>query len=43
MKGELRRAGVSAKVILAKLEPEDELRQFFAAFPSSLPAGLQLS
>jgi len=31
MKGALERAGVRAKVILAKLEPEDELRQLFTA------------
>ena len=31
MKGALQRAGVAAKVILAKLEPESELKQLFAA------------
>jgi hypothetical protein len=31
MKDELERAGISAKVILAKLEPEEELRQLFVS------------
>jgi hypothetical protein len=37
MKGALQRVGVSAKVILAKLEPEDELRQLFAALSELAP------
>jgi hypothetical protein len=37
MRADLRRAGVSAKVILAKLEPEDELRQFFASLSELAP------
>jgi len=37
LKDELKHAGVSAKVILAKLEPEDELRQFFASLSGLAP------
>ena len=37
MKGALQHAGVCAKVILAKLEPEDELRQLFAALSELAP------
>ena len=37
MKGALERAGVRAKVILAKLEPEDELRQLFTALSELAP------
>lgn len=37
MKGALQRAGLSAKVILAKLDPEDELRQLFAGLSELAP------
>ena len=37
MKGALQRAGVSAKVILAKLEPEDDLKQLFASLSELAP------
>ncbi len=37
MKGALQRAGVRAKVILARLEPEDDLRQFFASLSELAP------
>jgi hypothetical protein len=38
MKDELIRAGLSAKVILARLEPEDELRQLFACLSELSPS-----
>jgi hypothetical protein len=37
MKGALQRAGARAKVILAKLEPEDDLRQLFAGLSELAP------
>jgi hypothetical protein len=37
MKGALQRAGVSAKVILAKLEPEGDLKQLFASLSELAP------
>ena len=37
MKGALQRAGVSAKVILAKLEPGDDLKQLFASLSELAP------
>jgi hypothetical protein len=37
LKGALQRSGVRAKVILAKLEPEDELKQLFAALSELAP------
>ncbi len=37
MKGALRNAGLRAKVILAKLEPEDDLRQLFAGLSELTP------
>ena len=37
MKDDLARAGVSAKAILAKLEPEEDLRQFFASLSMLAP------
>ena len=37
MKGALQHAGVSAKVILAKLEPEDDLKQLFASLSELAP------
>jgi hypothetical protein len=37
MTGALQRAGVRAKVILAKLEPEDELKQLFASLSELAP------
>ena len=37
MKGALQHAGVSAKVIVAKLDPEDELRQLFASLSELAP------
>lgn len=37
MKDELSRAGVSAKVILAKLEPEEDLRQLFTSLSHLAP------
>lgn len=37
MKGALQNAGVSAKVILAKLEPEDDLKQLFASLSALAP------
>ncbi|MGH6864985.1 MAG: hypothetical protein ACREDO_02125 [Methyloceanibacter sp.] len=38
MKDDLSRAGANAKAILAKLEPEDDLRQFFASLSELSPA-----
>ena len=37
MKGALQHAGVSAKVVLAKLEPEDDLKQLFASLSELAP------
>ena len=37
MKGALQHAGVSAKVILARLEPEDDLKQLFASLSELAP------
>ena len=37
MKGALQQAGVSAKVILAKLEPEGDLKQLFASLSELAP------
>ncbi|MGV1013899.1 MAG: hypothetical protein ACOYB4_02910 [Methyloceanibacter sp.] len=37
MQGDLARAGVSARAILAKLEPEADLRQLFAALSNLAP------
>lgn len=37
MKGALRNAGVRAKVILARLEPEDDLKQLFASLSELAP------
>jgi hypothetical protein len=37
MKDELERAGISAKVILAKLEPQEELRQLFMSLTRLSP------
>jgi hypothetical protein len=37
MKGALQHSGVRVKVILAKIEPEDELRQLFAALSELAP------
>ena len=37
MKGALQRAGVRAKVILARLDPEEELRQLFASLSELAP------
>lgn len=37
MKGALQRAGASARVILARLEPEDELRQLFTSLSELAP------
>jgi len=37
MKDELERAGISAKVILAKLEPQDELRQLLVSLTHLAP------
>lgn len=37
MKGALQHAGVSARVILARLEPDDELKQLFAALSGLAP------
>jgi len=37
MKGDLLRASVSAKVVLAKIEPEDEVRQLFASLSELAP------
>ncbi len=37
MKGALRNAGVHAKVILARLEPEDDLKQLFASLSELAP------
>jgi hypothetical protein len=37
MKGALQRVGVSAKVILAKIEPEEDLRQLFASLSELAP------
>jgi hypothetical protein len=37
MKGALQRLGATARVILAKLEPEDDLKQLFAALSAVAP------
>src|SRR4030095_12473653 len=37
LKGAVKRAGLGAKVILAQLDPGDELRQLFAALPEPCP------
>jgi hypothetical protein len=37
MKGALQHAGVGAKVILARLEPEDDLKQLFASLSELAP------
>ena len=37
LKGALQRGGLSAKVILARLDPEDELRQLFATLSELAP------
>ena len=37
MKGALQRVGLSAKVIVARLEPEDDLRQLFASLSELAP------
>ena len=37
MKGALQRAGLSAKVIVARLEPENDLRQLFASLSELAP------
>ncbi len=37
LKGALRHAGVGAKVILARLDPEDDLRQLFASLSALAP------
>jgi hypothetical protein len=37
MKGALQHAGVSAKVILARIEPEDDLKQLFASLSELAP------